>query len=108
MSKKRHKRQNPQMDYQQSANTYGIIGVDNMNYIELDQSSIAALYQFGSITYNGETISLPSAETFADRIVTMKKGEKLATYIIVHTTDDGMNLIADCSSIRLSTLIRGL
>ena len=75
-----------------------------MDYIELERSSIYALQRFGSITFNGEKITIPPEDTLADRMVSLDRSkdlnvryadEGIATYIILHTTKEGKKIIAN-------------
>ena len=79
-----------------------------MDYIELEQSSISALKHFGFITFEGEKITIPAADEIADRMVTVDRAndsekrwrnEGLATYVILHTLNNGKKIIADFDSI---------
>lgn len=77
-----------------------------MEYIKLSISSFLTLKDFGEIVYNGEKIQLPSANSFADRIIVLEEDDKLESYVLLHLTKDGRKIIVDYRTISLAMSLK--
>lgn len=77
-----------------------------MEYIKLSISSFLTLKDFGEIVYNDEKIQLPSANSFADRIIVLEEDDKLESYVLLHLTKDGRKIIVDYRTISLAMSLK--
>lgn len=75
-----------------------------MELIITEPSTVAAFSHYGKITLNNETITFPSSDAIKDNLITIDRGadkdsrwktDGIATYVSIHTTQDGKTIVMD-------------